>query len=89
MQRLSITHQALRGFIAFTRLKNTVDLQSFKECTIRTATWVGTLLASNDWPMQTLLALILGAVLAAVGGFADTLVGIWIDRSRRAKDAAM
>jgi hypothetical protein len=40
-------------------------------------------------PVQTLLALILGAVLAAVGGFAATQVGIWIDRSRRAKDAAL
>jgi len=40
-------------------------------------------------PMQTFLAVILGAVLAAVGGFAATQVGIWVDRSRRAKDAAL
>jgi hypothetical protein len=39
--------------------------------------------------MQTLLAVILGAILAAVGGFAATQVSIWIDRSRRARDAAL
>jgi hypothetical protein len=39
--------------------------------------------------MQTFLAVILGALLASLGGFAATQVGIWIDRSRRAQSAAL
>src|SRR5580658_7604524 len=39
--------------------------------------------------MQTLLSVILGAVLAAFGGFVATRLGIRIDRSRRARDAAL
>jgi hypothetical protein len=38
---------------------------------------------------QTLMAVIVGAVLAALGGFMATQVGIWIDRSRRARNAAL
>jgi hypothetical protein len=39
--------------------------------------------------MQTFVAVILGAFLAALGGFAATQLNIRIDRSRRAKDAAL
>jgi hypothetical protein len=39
--------------------------------------------------MQTLLAVIVGAILAALGGFVATQLGIRIDRSRRARDAAL
>jgi hypothetical protein len=39
--------------------------------------------------MQTFVAVILGALLATIGGFAATQVGIWIDRSRRARSAAL
>jgi hypothetical protein len=38
---------------------------------------------------QTLLAVSLGAALAAIGGFAATQAGIRMDRSRRARDAAL
>jgi hypothetical protein len=39
--------------------------------------------------VQTLVAVILGAVLAALGGFVATQPGIRIDRARRARDAAL
>jgi len=39
--------------------------------------------------MQAFVAVILGALLATVGGFAATQLGIWLDRSRRARSAAL
>ena len=39
--------------------------------------------------VQTFVAVILGAVLATVGGFVATQAGIWMDRSRRARSAAL
>ena len=39
--------------------------------------------------MQTFAAVILGAVLASLGGFSATQLGIWIDRARRGRDAAL
>jgi hypothetical protein len=39
--------------------------------------------------MQTFAAVILGAVLAALGGFSATQLGIKLDRLRRGRDAAL
>ena len=39
--------------------------------------------------MQALLAVILGAVVATLGGFAATQIGISIERTRRARGAAL
>ena len=39
--------------------------------------------------VQTFLAVVLGAVLATVGGFAATQAAIWVDRARRARSAAL